>query len=98
MNRVVQALDNKTWNSDEDYTRLTGMKSFFEKVIEYKKWKVGEMKKKGYDKDKAEDQRKIILKDWKGGTWWARKVLGMSGGGASEEDRNTVKPKVKKTP
>jgi RHS repeat-associated protein len=98
MDRVTQALDNKSWNSDEDYTRLKRMKSFFEKVIEYKKWKVGEMDKKGYDKDKAENQRKIILKDWKGGSWWTRKVLKMSGGGASEKDRNTVKPEAKKTP
>jgi hypothetical protein len=72
--------------------RMGGLAS----VIMYKKWKLSEMERLEYDKDKAGDQTKIILSDWKGGSWWDRLKLKLSKGGTKEEDRGKLNKRPKK--
>jgi hypothetical protein len=84
------------FKSKEDRLRTQNIATFFSAVIAYKEWKASTMIDKGYDITKTGDQLKVILSDWKPETfsadWFAKIILMASGGGASEKERNTVKP------
>ena len=58
------------------------------------------MESRFYDGSKPEHQRKVVFGDWlpdfKNIKAWF--ILRISGGAASEKDRNTVKPIQKKEP
>jgi RHS repeat-associated protein len=88
--------------SREDFLRTSKIVTFFSAVVRYKNWKVGEMQKQGLDINSAADQRKVILSDWKpkflSKDWFAKRLMSASGGGATESQRNTVKPVEKKKP
>ncbi len=100
--KVDQALKKSHWESEEDKNRLKNMQTFFDKVIMYKMWKIRHMRYLKIDETQIDNQRKVILRDWKTipGTkeWFAKLVLLGSGGGASEEERNSVKPVQLKKP
>jgi len=88
--------------SKEDFLRTSKIATFFSAVVRYKNWKVGEMQRQHLDINSAKDQLKVIFGDWKpkflSKDWFAKRLLGKSGGAASEDRRNTVKPLPKTTP
>ena len=88
--------------SREDFLRTSKIVTFFSAVVRYKNWKVAEMERQKLDVNSAADQRKVILSDWKpkflSKDWFAKRLMSASGGGATENERNTVKPVEKKKP
>ena len=70
-------------------------------MIVYKMWKIQELRRRGFDPSKPENQLKVILSDWKPTNKKdkaSKRVLQATGGAASESERNKVRPVAKKTP
>jgi RHS repeat-associated protein len=87
--------------SAEDVDRTLKINAFFTMVLQYKSWKINEMKKNGLDINKPESQLKIILKDWNPSSMDLKAtkfLLNKTNGGATEKERNTVKPVQLKIP
>lgn len=88
--------------SQEDNNRISNMYTPFNHVYTYKVWKIGEMKRQKIDPTQPGNQLKIIFSDWHpkffSNEWIAKQLLGRSGGGTKDSERNTIKPIAKKTP